>query len=405
MTLLFWICLAVIVYVYAGYPLGLWLLSRLKSPRPPSVVAEWPYTSLIIAAYNEESDIREKLVNSLSLNYPREKLEIMVVSDGSTDQTDPIVEGFAPQGVQLIRLEGRQGKTAAQNAAASRATGDILVFSDANALYEPDAIQQLVRHFERNDIGCVEGQRVDFTAEPSASAEHELTYRDWESLLKSWESRVLSCTGATGPIYAIRRSLYVPLDPAMISDFMEPMLVMCRHGKRHVFEPGAVSCEVVLPKMSDEFRRKVRIMTRCLNSLKQAPEVLNPFRCGWFAIQVISHRMLRWLVPVFALGAFIATVFLLHHPFYRLTLLLEMLFLLVAHAGAVLDRFDLGPAFLRLPHYVFTANLASLQAIGNCLLGRTIVTWRTERSTSGASPATRNLTNGFPRKLPLTPAG
>jgi len=391
MTVLFWLCLAVIVYVYAGYPLGLWLLSRLRPPRPPAVVAGWPWTSLIIAAYNEESDIREKLVNSLSLSYPREKLEIIVVSDGSTDQTDRIVEGFAPQGVQLIRLEGRQGKTAAQNAAAVRAKGDILVFSDANALYEPDALQQLVRHFERDDVGCVEGQRRDFAAVVSASAEHELTYRDWESLLKTWESRVLSCTGATGPIYAIRRSLYVPLDPSMISDLMEPMLVMCRHGKRHVFEPGAVSCEVVLPKLQDEFRRKVRIITRCLNSLKQAPEVLNPFRCGLFAIQVISHRLLRWLVPVFALGAFTATVFLLHHPFYRMILLLEMLFLFLAHTGAVLDRFDLGPAFLRLPHYFFTANLASLQAIVNSLLGRNIVNWHTVRSPLGKSQPTRHL--------------
>ena len=150
-----------------------------------------------------------------------------------------------------------------------------------------------------------EARRADFAADASTTARNEVMYRDLESQLKSWESRVLSCTGATGPIYAVRRALYLPLDPAMISDFMEPLLVMCRHGKRQVFEPAAISRERVHGEMRDEFHRKVRIMTRCLNSLRMEPQVFNPFRNGWFAVQVISHRLLRWLVPVFALAAFI----------------------------------------------------------------------------------------------------
>ena len=282
--------------------------------------------------------------------------------------------------MRLVRLEGRQGKTATQNAAAAAATGEILVFSDANALYEADAIRRLVQHFSREDVGCVEGRRADFASDASATARHELTYRDMESWIKTWESRVLSCTGATGPIYAVRRSLYLPLDPAMISDFMEPLLVMCRHGKRQVFEPAAISRECVLGELRDEFHRKVRIMTRCLNSLRMAPEVLSPLRTGWFAVQVISHRLLRWLVPVLALAVFTANVFLLPHPFYRVTLLLQASFLLVAAIGAALDRLDVGPGFLRLPHYFCAANMAALDALGNCLLGRNIVTWRTHRA-------------------------
>ena len=379
MAIVFWLSVAAIGYVYVGYPLAIWLVSRF---RPCPAVADperWPSVSLIIAAYNEERTIAGKLTDSLTLDYPQGRLELIVASDGSTDGTDRIVAGFAPQGVRLIRVEGRQGKTAVQNAAAAAATGDILVFSDANARYQRDAIRRLVRHFTRPDVGCVEGRRADVAPAGSATARHERTYRDWESRVKTWESRALSCTGATGPIYAVRRDLYVPLDPAMISDLMEPLLIMGRHGKRQVFEPEAISSEAILPRLTDEFQRKVRIMTRCLNSLRMAPEVLNPLRTRWFAVQVISHRLLRWLVPVFGVAAFAANIFLLPHPLYHATLLLQVVFLFAAALGAALDRLDLGPACLRLPHYVCAANLAALDALGNCLLRRHIVTWPTQR--------------------------
>jgi cellulose synthase/poly-beta-1,6-N-acetylglucosamine synthase-like glycosyltransferase len=376
----FWASVAIIGYVYIGYPFAMWLLARRTPPQRLHIAANWPSVTLIIAAFNEEDAIAEKLANSLILNYPAEKMEIIVASDGSTDGTDRIVAGFQSRGVSLVRIEGRQGKTAVQNAAAVKAAGEILVFSDANALYAQDALRQLVQHFASEDIGCVEGRRLDFAPNASATARHELMYRDMESRIKTWESRVLSCTGATGPIYAVRRSLYVPLQPALISDLMEPILVMCRHRKRHIFEPRAISREAVLPELKDEFRRKVRIMTRCLNSLRLAPEVLNPMRTGWFAVQVISHRLLRWLVPVFALTAFAANLFLLHHPIYRATLLLQALFVAGMLVGWVSDRLRIGPAFLRLPYHFGAANAAALVALGNCLMGRNIVAWGTRRA-------------------------
>jgi cellulose synthase/poly-beta-1,6-N-acetylglucosamine synthase-like glycosyltransferase len=376
----FWACVALIGYVYVGYPLAIRVLALFRKPSGQPVATECPPVSLIIAAYNEERVLAAKLANSLALDYPRDSLDIIVASDGSSDGTDAIAAGFAPRGVRVVRVEGRQGKTAAQNAAAAQARGEILVFSDANAIYEPDALRRLVARFADPSVGCVEGRRADVSASGSATAQYELTYRDWESRIKMWESKVLSCVGATGPIYAVRRALYVPLDPVMISDFMEPLLVMSRHGKRQVFEPAAISREDVHGEMRDEFHRKVRIITRCLNSLRMAPEVLNPLRHGWFAMQVLSHRLLRWLVPVFAVGAFAANVFLLPSAFYRVTLLLQVSFLLVAGIGAALDRLNVGPAFLRLPHYFCAANLAALDALGNCLLRRNIVTWRPVRA-------------------------
>ena len=379
MTFLFWLSLGVIAYAYIGYPFVMWLLAQFKTETLPPTQTNWPSVSLIISAFNEERFLEEKLLNSLSLGYPRGKLDIIVASDGSTDRTDEIAARFQSRGVRLIRLAERQGKTAAQNAAVAQATGEILVFSDANALYEPDALQWLVWHFSRHDVGCVEGRRVDYSPTESATAQHELTYRDLESRIKTWESRVSSCTGATGPIYAIRRALYIPLHPALISDFMEPILIMCRRRQRHIFEPSAISREAVIPKLNNEFNRKVRVMTRCLNSLRMAPEVLNPFQNGGFAIQVISHRLLRWLVPLFAVTAFVANLFLLPSPFYRATLILRVAFLVVAMIGAILDRIDLGPGFLRLPHYFYTVNLAALDAIVNCLRGKNVVIWQPQR--------------------------
>jgi glycosyltransferase involved in cell wall biosynthesis len=380
MAALFWVCVSLIGYVYLGYPLLMRMLAHWKRSTPPTTPAIWPKVSLIVAAYNEERVLAAKLANSLVLDYPADRLEILVASDGSTDRTDAIAGKFAGRGVRLLRVEGRQGKTAAQNAAVAAAKGEIVVFSDANALYEPDAIRRLVAHYTNPSVGCVEGRRADFVATPSATGRAEVSYRDWESRIKTWESGVLSCTGATGPIYAVRRSLYVPLDPAMISDFMEPLLIMCRHGKRQVFEVAAVSREAVLSDLRDEFRRKVRIMTRCLNSLRMAPEVVNPLRNGWFALQVISHRLLRWWVPVFALTAFGANLCLLDRPFYRATLILQGVFAAAAVLGWRLDRLRIGPACVRLPYAFCAANLAALIAFGNCLLGRNIVTWQTERA-------------------------
>lgn len=380
MTIVFWSCIGVLLYAHLGYPLAVWFLARLKPRRDELPDPDpWPSVSLIIAAHNEEKVMAAKLANALALDYPPERLEIIVASDGSTDRTENIVAGLQQQGVRLLRIDGHLGKTAAQNAAAATAAGNILLFSDANAMYEADAIRRLARHFSRADVGCAEGRRSDFAEGSSATARHELTYHDWESRIKVWESRVLSCTGATGPMYAVRRSLYVPLDPAMVSDLMEPLMVMYRHRKRQVFEPRALCHEPVLGEMKLEFRRKVRIMTRCLNSLRMQPGVMDPRRVGWFAVQVVSHRLLRWLAPLFALGAFVANLFLLSHPVYAITMLLQAVFLALALMGLWLDRVGFGPGFLRLPYYFTAANMAALVAMANCLRGRNVITWQTQR--------------------------
>ena len=333
MSFIFWASVAIIVYVYFGYPLILQCVSLFRHYEAPPEPAEWPGVSLIIAAYNEEEVIEEKLDNSLDLDYLREKMEIIVASDGSTDRTDEIVERRAGDGVRLVRVEGRQGKTGAQNRAVEEATGEILVFSDANAIYDRDAIKKLVRHFGRDDVGCVEGRRVDYSPDKTATAEHELTYRDYESRIKTLESQTFSCAGATGPIYAVRRSLYVPLPLEAISDFMEPMMVMYKHGKRQVYEPAAVSREEVLPSTRKEFKRKVRITSRAIDSLLRNPGVLNPLRTSFLAFELFSHKILRWSAPLFMVVVLVSNMLLLSVPLYRLALVAQLCFYALACAG------------------------------------------------------------------------
>jgi len=385
-SLIYWLSAAIIVYVYVGYPLVLKVVSRFFPYEVPPEPAEWPSVSLIIAAYNEERVIEKKLDNTLGLDYPPGKLEIIVVSDGSTDRTDDIVKRYAAEGVRLVRVEGRQGKTVAQNRAVEVAGGEIVVFSDANAMYRKDAIKKLVRHFTQDDVGCVEGRRVDYSPEETVTAEHELKFRDYESWIKTLESRVLSCAGATGPIYAVRRSLYVPLDPDIISDLIEPIMVMYKHRKRHVYEPSAVSREPVFGEMHREFRRKVRIMTRCLHSLGRTAQVMNPFKTGWFSVQVISHRFLRWMLPVGLLALLCANVLLARWPFYFVTLMAQCVFYCAALVGWALEGRKMAPKITRLPYYFSAANAASLVAVVNWVTGKSVVTWKTDREESyGAS--------------------
>ena len=375
----FWFLLVVIAYVFVGYPLVLWLLSLgIKAPvrQDPEI---WPTVSLIISAYNEELVIAQKLDNSLALHYLRNRLDVVVASDASFDRTDAIAQGYADRGVRLVRVEERQGKTSIQNQAVATCSSEILVFSDANAMYDLDALNHLVCPFLDPAVGVVEGRRLDHNPDSSAVGNLELTYRDYESWIKLLESRVATCTGATGPIYAVRRASFVALSPDTIGDLMEPILIRYLHGLKHVFEPRAISREEVLSRMANETARKVRIMTRCLSSITQVPGLLNPLRNGLFSLQIWSHRLLRWLLPVFWLPHFLLGLFLLDRFRVQVIMAIWLLFLVAAGIGYGLDKRNLGQPIFRMPYYLFSANRAAWIAFLNWLRGRRIVTWSPDR--------------------------
>lgn len=338
---LFWFSLLIFVYVCLGYPLLLALIIKMKKNHLIQNKEEFlPSVTLIIAAHNEETIIAEKLNNSLQLDYPREKLEIIVFSDASSDNTDNIVKEYATFGVRLIRIEGRKGKTYCQNETVKLSNSDILIFSDANSIYNLDSIKKLVQYFKDPAVGCVSGELRYRDRNDGVTGER--AYWRYESTIKRLESRVTSPVGANGAIYAVRRDIYEPLRPDVISDFVEPLMII-RKGYQVIHEADAVAWENTAQTIESEFRKRVRIVSRTVHSLIRQPgllSLLNPFRYKFFAVQIWSHRILRWLSGVFILIASILDLFLLKQgKIYQVCFVCQTSFYCLAFWGLIGEKF------------------------------------------------------------------
>lgn len=381
MTNAFWLLLALVVYVYAGYPLLLVLVRQLGGSRPVKRAAQEPPVTLVISAFNEEDVIDGKLRNSLALDYPRDRLQVMVVSDSSDDRTDEIVASFAADGVEMLRMPERSGKTLGLNAALQCARGDIVIFSDANAMYAPDVVRNLVRNFADASVGAVVGEST-YTDPEAESERSEGLYWRYETAIKRLESEIGSVVGGDGAIYAIRRVMYVPMRADALSDFVNPLQIV-RSGHRCVYEPEARSYERAAGDFDKEFRRKVRIVNRAWRALLGMRGLLNPVRYGFFAFQLVSHKLLRWLVPVFMAGLLILNALLLDEgSIYRLAICFQTIFYLLAALGYAARRRRSMPALLSIPYYFCLVNLASALGIVDAFRGRTYTTWTTARAGS-----------------------
>ena len=378
LEIIFWIVVVAIVYTYAGYPLLLMLVSRLRGT--PVLRREFtPSVTMIIAAYNEEQDLAQKLENTLALDYPKSKLEIVVTSDCSTDRTDEIVRGFEPRGVRLHRQTERLGKTAAQNAAVERATGEILLFSDATTHYRPDVLRRMVPSFADESVGCVTGNVIYKHATDSSVSHGTRSYWNYEFLLKKHESSITSLIGVCGCMYAVRKSAYVPLYNEACSDFMVAT-TMVRQGLRAVYEPEAVCVEEPNKKSSKELAVRVRIITQTLADLWRNRDVLNPFRKGFYAVQLLSHKVMRYLVPLFLIALLITSAFLaFKNLFYAAVFIAQICFYLAAAASALLGRLGINSRWLALPQYFVITNLACLIALIKLVRGERYVRWEPVR--------------------------
>jgi cellulose synthase/poly-beta-1,6-N-acetylglucosamine synthase-like glycosyltransferase len=380
MAVLFWTLTALVVYVYVGYPLLLALVGAIRA-RPTARGANEPSVTLLISAFNEADVIAEKLRNSLSLDYPADRLQIVVISDASDDNTDAIVEGFAPRRVELLRMADRGGKTLGLNAAVPRARGDIIVFSDANAMYARDVLRQLAANFADPDVGAVVGEST-YTKPEVESERTEGLYWQYETAIKRLESRIGSVVGGDGAIYAIRRTLYEPMRADALSDFVNPLQIV-RGGHRCVYEPLARSYESAAKDFQREFRRKVRIVNRAWRALMTMRSLLNPLRYGFFAIELISHKLLRWLVPVLLVGVLVTNLFLLGTaPIYTLALVAQLALYALALLGYAMRRRERMPAILSVPYYFCLVNVASALGIFEAYRGKTYATWSTARAQS-----------------------
>jgi len=373
----FWILSGLVAYVYVGYPLLLVIVRAARGRRAVAAGDHEPPATLIISAYNEESVIEGKLRASLALDYPRENLEIVVVSDASTDRTDEIVQSFAAEGVKLLRMPQRGGKTLGLNAAVAQATGEIIVFSDANAIYDTQAVRLLARTFADPEVGAAVGESR-YAPAANAADKNESAYWKYECALKRLESDVGSVVGGDGAIFAIRKSCYEPMAADALSDFVTPLQIV-RQGYRCVYVPEAYSVEEGAGRFDKEWKRKVRIVNRAWRATMGLKGMLNPFAYGLFAVQLLSHKLLRWLMPGFLIGLLVASsVVAPLGGIYALALVLQLAFYALAVIG-FLRRREL-PFYLSVPYYFCLVNVASLTGIIESYLGKSYTTWTTARA-------------------------
>src|SRR3989338_1476252 len=309
MKFIFWVSFFILFYTYIGYAALLYVVSFIKRNKVITDETYAPSISFIIAAYNEQVSIKDKIEKTLALDYPKEKMEIIIASDASTDKTDEIVLQYAKQGVKLCRMDERRGKTQVQNLAVSKAKGEILVFSDATTIYKKDAIKKLVRNFADKKIAIVAGEE-EFIKKGIMYKQVSVTW-NYEKFLRRLESRFNSLIGVSGCIFAIRKNLYEKLSSGLIEDFTLPLLVLEKGYKVHL-EEGAIGYEEPVSRSQDEFKRKARIVSNGISVVMNMRRLLNPFRNFKIAFQLISHKVFRWLAPIFMILLFVSSISLMN---------------------------------------------------------------------------------------------
>jgi len=385
--ILFWLCVAGIFYVYAGYPLILTLLASLR-PRPSAYEPYLPTVTLLITAYNEQEVIAAKLKNSMALDYPPERLQILVAADGCDDQTVEIVRSFASGRVELSYDPTRRGKMAAINRAMPLVRHEILVFSDANNFYEPSTLRELVKPFSDPMVGAVAGSKRIVNGE-SALGEAESLYWRYESFIKKQETRLGSCTGVSGEVFAIRRDLFESPPDSVINDDFFLALSIIRKGFRLIYAPEACSRETGSLDERDEIVRRTRIIAGRYQIIGMSIGRL-PYRQPLIVWQVVSHKFLRPLVPFAMIGAFLASfisiiwvhpsrsypLLYLSPPYHWLVFILQLFFYFLAWLGRRVTLKGFLGKLLYLPTFLVNSNYAALLGLLDYLTGKSTVIWR-----------------------------
>jgi glycosyltransferase involved in cell wall biosynthesis len=368
----FWGSLGALAWTHAGYPLAMGALARIR-PRPVDKAEQTPSVALVVSAHDEEAVIRWRVENALALDYPEDRLEIVVASDGSTDLTDAIV-GEVSAGNPRVRLLQcpREGKVAAQHRAVRETSSDVLAFTDANSEWKPDALRALVRNLADDEVGYVCGQ---LRLETPDGANMEGAYWRYEMWVREQESNASSITAGNGAIYAVRREAYVEDDPKFGHDFGFPYL-MERHGRRAVYEPEALAVEKPAAEPEDEYGRKVRTISRALGHILTG-RALRPTRPLYLA-QLVSHRVLRYSTGILHVALLVSNVLLVARaPFYRLFLVLQLVGLALAAAGKA--RLPVPGA--RLAYYYYVVTKATAAALVRYLRSGTPQTWDKAKGT------------------------
>ncbi len=371
--------MGLIVYTLVLFPLLLAVRAMLLR-RDLATDDMTPHITVMIAAYNEERTITARIENLFESDYPRDRIQIVVASDGSTDRTHEIVESFADESVKLS-VQPRQGKGRTLSAAVVHADHEILVFTDANTVFLRQSLRALIRLFADPTVGGVAGNQIyECDGSASLTADGERVYWSFDRVLKGWQSAAGNVTSATGAIYAIRRSLFEPVPDDAMDDFMISTGVVAQ-GKRLVFAKDAVAIEPVAVRGRVEFSRKVRVITQGLRSVLHRRGLLNPLAHGFYALQLVSHKVLRRLLvlPLLVIAC-LAPLLSSDGAFFHVVAIAEFAFFTSAIAGMVMRPWLKGPLkVLAIPFYVCMVNAAALVALVNTLIGRRIERWEPER--------------------------
>lgn len=376
----FWICFSLIVYTYFVYPLILfvcyalaqlrtdllYLLAR-RDRRVSAMAGESLAVAFVIAAYNEERNLRQKIANLRELDYPTSKLQIVIVSDGSTDTTNQILATVTDPHFEIVELPQRGGKASALNVAVSRARHDLLVFSDASTLFAPDAVRKLARHFGDRSVGAVCGAlRFQANAE---SQQTEGVYWRYESMIRLMEGRLGATLTASGAIYALRREAWLPLAPGtVLDDFVVPVNAR-RQGYRVLYDPEAVALDFAPSSIKGEFARRVRL---AVGSFRSLGDFLRAPLPGFARFAFVSHKVMRWIVPQLLVGMLVCNIFVLHHPFYLAFFSFQMAFYAWAAAGYLFQERMRRVRFAMMGYFLLAMNLAFLVGLFRVLTKREV---------------------------------
>lgn len=375
--------LIIVFYTFAGYGILLYFIIRVKRLfKGIKTVAEdldnLPTCTLVVAAYNEESFMKDKIANTLSLNYPTQKLNLLFITDGSSDNTPNIISQYSQ--IQLMHQPQRAGKIAAIHRAMEFVHTDAVVFTDANTFLNKDALIKICRHYSDATVGAVAGEkRVHFDENADASAAGEGFYWKYESALKKWDSELYSVVGAAGELFSVRRSLYQPVSAdTVLDDFMISMLI-AKKGYRIIYEPEAFATETASENVSEELKRKIRIAAGGMQSILRLKSLFNPFLYPVLSFQYISHRVLRWTItPFLLILSLVLNIILALEPEatgYQVLLLAQILFYILALLGFIMEKKQLRIKILFIPYYFCVMNYAVLAGIIRYFTSKQSAVW------------------------------
>lgn len=386
MAFLFWFSVALILYAYIGYPIALWALALFSKNTVMRDEQYCPHVSLIITVHNEQERIQDKIQNTLALDYPEEKLEVIFASDASTDQTEDIIKTKTQ--FKVIRSPERKGKEFAQKCAVEQATGEILIFSDVATMIEPEGLRTITANFADPTVGCVSSE--DRFIDEQGRVSGEGAYVKYEMFLRKLESKIFSVVGLSGSFFAARRIVCANWAVDLQSDF-NTLLNSLKLGLRGISDPHTLGWYRNIADEKKEFNRKVRTVVRGISVLMRNFGVLNPFQYGLFSWKLFSHKLCRWLVPFFLFFALITNIFLVRIScFYLFSLMMQIIFYALAAINFIADIEFLpfyaqktkkfisvlaGVKSLKIPYYFVIVNAAILIAWIKFIKGERSVYW------------------------------